>query len=67
MEPTIMYSKSSKHRVLSAQYTGQHHLEIGLPKGPSTLVELTCFVLDEKYIQGGTEHDLISGQKVEEL
>ena len=34
-------------------------------QGLSTLVESTCFELDEKYIQSGTVHDLISGQQVE--
>lgn len=53
-EPTTMNSRSSKHRVLNAQYTRYRPAEIRLPKGPSILVELTGFVLDEKYIQGGT-------------
>ncbi len=58
-----MNSKSSKQRLLNAQYTGYRLVEIRLPKGQSTLVGSTCFMLDERYIQDGTEHDLISGQK----
>ena len=58
-----MNSRSSKHRVLNAQYTRYRLAEIRLPERPSTLVEPTGFVLDEKYVQSGTEHDLISGQE----
>ena len=61
-EPT---TTDSKLRVLNVQCIRYRLVEIGLPTGLSTLVESTCFELDERYIQSGTEHDLISGPQVE--
>ena len=64
-EPTTTDSKSAKLRVRNAQCIRYRLVEIGLLTGLSTLVESTCFELDERYIQSGTEHDLMTGPQVE--
>ena len=66
-KPTTVNLRSFTHGCLMRNYTRYRYrlAEICLPKEWWTFVESTCFELDEKYIQSGKEHDLITGQQVE--